>query len=330
MKRRRRKRYRKIIGLFTILLLTLFLVICTIKLYAGIADKNENMIQSTYDSPLPVRTDDTATSCPSPTAALTYEGLVSENAILICLDDHQILLDKNSEELIYPASLTKIMTAIVAIESLSDLDQPITLPEDIFPKLYKEDASLAGFLPGETVSATDLLYGVLLPSGAECCIGLADYIAGSEEAFVKLMNEKAESLNMKNTNFTNSTGLHDPDHYTCVADLAVLLEYSLKNDTFREIFTSKKHSTQASSFQPDGITFYSTMFKNMDCPEFSGGSVLGGKTGYTSEAGLCLASLAVKDKKEYILITANAKGSHDTEQYNITDALYAYNNLKER
>jgi serine-type D-Ala-D-Ala carboxypeptidase (penicillin-binding protein 5/6) len=254
--------------------------------------------------------------------------LVSQNAILVSLEDHKILFNKNSKDTIYPASLTKIMTAIIAIEKLKDSEQPVTLPADMFDSLYEEGASMAGFSPDETVPAIDLLYGVLLPSGAECCIGLADFIAGSEASFVKLMNEKAEALGMKNTHFMNSTGLHDPDHYTTVEDLSILLNYALKNDTFRSIFTASRHSTEPTSKHPDGITFYSTMFENMPSPDFNGGSILGGKTGYTSNAGLCLASLAEKYGKEYILITAGADGNHDTEQFNITDALFVYNSLE--
>lgn len=255
-------------------------------------------------------------------------NLASQNAILICLEDQQILLDKDSEATIYPASLTKIMTALVAIENLEDLNQSILLPSEMFDALYEENASMAGFLPDETVTALDLLYGVLLPSGAECCIGLANYISGSEESFVTMMNDKAEALDMKNTHFTNSTGLHNKEHYSTVKDLALLLEYALQNASFREIFTATRHSTGATKLHPDGITFNSTLFKNMMCPDFNGGSILGGKTGYTSKAGLCLASLAIKDNKEYILVTAGANGNHSTEPFHILDAIYVYSSLK--
>lgn len=258
---------------------------------------------------------------------IVANDLYSSNAILINLDDNQILLDKSSDERIYPASLTKIMTAIVAIENLSDLNEMIYLPEKMFKKLYSEGASMSGFLPNEKVEAIDLIYGVLLPSGAESCIGLADAIAGSERKYVKLMNEKAQKLGMKNTHFTNSTGLHGRNHYSTVNDIAKLLEYALQNDTFREIYTSKRHTTKATNLHPDGITFQSTMFKHMDRKEVNNGIIQGGKTGYTKEAKLCLASLAKIDGKEYILVTANAEGSPQTEQFNISDAFTVYNQI---
>ena len=109
--------------------------------------------------------------------------------------------------------MTKIMTTIVAIENLSDLDQQITLTNDMVADLYAQDATQAGFQPGETAPAIDYLYGVMLPSGAECCRALAVTIAGSEDAFVDLMNQKAEKLGLDNTHFCNTTGLHADNHY---------------------------------------------------------------------------------------------------------------------
>lgn len=277
--------------------------------------------------------DDRITSVPSlkighdSAVAISPDRLNSPHAILIHLKDHTILMQKNSEEKIYPASLTKIMTAIVAIDNLPDLQEKIKLPNSMFQELYKSDATMAGFQPGEQVRAIDLLYGAMLPSGAECCIALADQIAGSEQNFVKIMNQKAADLGIDNTRFENATGLRNKNHYTTVKDLAILLSYALQNDTFREIFTSSRHSTPPTNKHPGGITFYSTMFEELNNQNIIGGEILGGKTGYTDEAGLCLASLAKVGNQEYILISAGAKGDHHSEQYNITDALAVYNSI---
>jgi len=258
-----------------------------------------------------------------------YENhnLYSSNAILVRLSDGTILMEKNSEDIIYPASLTKMLTAIVAIENLSDLEEEIILPDSIYSKLFKANASMAGFEAGEKVRAIDLLYGIMLPSGAECCVGLAEYIAGSEENFVQLMNQKADELGMDNTYFENTTGLHNENHYTTVKDLAILLRYALQNSIFREIFTSVQYSTKPTNKHPGGITLYSTMFSKLNNPYILDGKILGGKTGYTEKAGLCLASLAQVGGEEYILISAGAKGNHQTKQYNITDALTVYNSV---
>ena len=264
---------------------------------------------------------------PYPNVSISLGKLNSLNAILIRLKDHTILMQKSSEVKIYPASLTKMMTAIVAIQKLPDLKEEIKLTNSTFQGLYEVGASMAGFQPGEQVRAIDLLYGVMLPSGAECCIGLANKIAGSEQNFVKIMNQKAAELGMENTHFENATGLHNENHYTTVEDLAILLSYALQNDTFQDIFTSSRHSTPPTNKHTDGITFNSTMFEKLNNKSFIGGEILGGKTGYTDVAGLCLASLAKVDNQEYVLVTAGAKGDSHSEQFNITDAIAVYSSI---
>lgn len=253
-------------------------------------------------------------------------GINSPNAILITARGGKVLGEINADERIYPASMTKIMTVIVALENLDSLDQEITLDSDVFSGLYERDATQAGFQPGETVRAVDLLYGALLPSGAECCIGLADEIAGSEADFAELMNKKAHRIGMNNSHFCDSTGLHDPDHYSTVRDIAVLLKYSIRNDEFREIIESPYHSTGVTNLHPDGITYYSTMFKNLSDPTVTDGRILGGKTGYTDEAGHCLASFAEIGGREYILVTAGAAGDA-ANPLHIKDAVTVYNRV---
>lgn len=256
---------------------------------------------------------------------LDLSGINSSYAVLIQARTGKVVGELNGDQQMYPASLTKMMTCIVGIqELLRDLDQEITLTQEMFAGLYEQNATQAGFQPGETVRAIDLLYGVMLPSGAECCIALADTIAGSEEGFVELMNKKAKKLGMDNTNFRDSTGLHDPEHYSTARDMAMLLREALKNETFREIIESPWHSTPSTNVHPDGITYYSTMFKNLSDSAVTGGQILGGKTGYTGEAGYCLASFAEIEGVEYILVTA---GAYTGTNPHIQDAVTIYNRL---
>ena len=257
---------------------------------------------------------------------LDITGINSSYAVLMQADSGKVVGNINGGTQMYPASMTKIMTAIVAIENLKDLNQEITLTNEMVADLYAQDATQAGFQPGETVQAIDLLYGVMLPSGAECCIALADTIAGSETGFVELMNQKAEKLGLENTHFCNTTGLHADDHYSSAKDIADLLRYALKNRTFREIIESPYHSTPGTNVHPDGITFYSTMFKNLSDTEVIDGQIMGGKTGFTSEAGCCLASFAEIDDIEYILVTA---GAYQAGTPHIDDAVKLYNRLGE-
>lgn len=251
----------------------------------------------------------------------------SRSAVLCSLDSNTVLAGKNADERVYPASLTKIMTALIAAEQLPDLDEPVTLNPDIFQPLYLMQASMAGFEPGETATCRDLLYGTLLPSGAECCEALCERISGSESAFVDLMNQKVQALGMDNTHFANATGLHEEAHYTTVRDLSLLLTEALKNETFRTIFTAQRYTVAPTNVHPDGFTFTSTLFRDLDSPQVGNGEILGGKTGFTDEAGLCLASLYRLDGREYILITAGAPGTHRTAPLHIEDAQKIYRQL---
>lgn len=304
----------KIKGFYSlILLMIIFLVYMFVKVYPFQHSKLE--------------IDNTQLEMPKKSEINVDVNLHSSNAILVNLDTNKILLDKDSDEIIYPASLTKIMTVLVAIENIPNLQEKILLPKSIFKNLYEENASMAGFLPNEEVTAEDLLYGSMLPSGADASIGLADYITGSESKFVKLMNEKAKQLGMKNTHFTNATGLHHPNHYTSVKDISILLQYALTNNTFRDIYTAERYSIKSTNLHPEGMTVTSRMFKNLNAIENTRGEIIGGKTGYTEQAGLCLASLATIKGEEYILVTVGAQGDSRTEQFNITDALAVYQQL---
>ncbi len=255
-------------------------------------------------------------------------SIYSSYALLVRRSDQAVLLDKGGEDRIYPASMTKIMTALVAIEALPDLDEKIQLTAEQINPLYLEGASLAGFSAGETVTVRDLLYGVLLPSGAEACVALADRIAGSETGFVALMNQKAQELGLTNTHFVTDSGLHDENHYTTCRELASLLEYALSNETFRTIFTSHSYTCTPTQEHPEGLYLASTLFQNLETDTLENGAVIeGGKTGYTEEAQLCLASLASFQGQEYILVTAHAEGNHYTEQFHIADARSIYGQL---
>lgn len=241
----------------------------------------------------------------------------SRHAILLDAQSGRVLAQKRADERTAPASLTKMMTVLLAIETEPDLDKQVTLPEDIFPALQTEKASMAGFVPDETVTVRDLLYGAMLPSGAECC-----------EA---LMNQKAAELGMKNTHFTNATGLTDTEHYSSAADMAKLLQAALHNTTFRTIFTTEHYTTTATAQHPEGVSLTSTLLGKLDGTELPTGTrIEGGKTGYTAAAGLCLASLATVNGKEYILVTLAAPGDHGTEQYNIRDAVHVYRKLADK
>ncbi|NLK70438.1 MAG: D-alanyl-D-alanine carboxypeptidase [Clostridiales bacterium] len=255
------------------------------------------------------------------------DEVFSKNAVLIDLSTNQILADKNSNERIYPASLTKIMTVIVGLEMAENLQDAYMIPEDIFGYLFEADASTAGFQPNEEVKIIDLMYGAMLPSGADATIAIARCISGSEEAFVEKMNEKLIELGIDGTtHFTNTSGLHDDNHYSTVADIAVIFNYALKNPTFRQILLTRTYTSSPTNINPDGVTMTSTMFNRISGNEVEGVTILGGKTGFTDQAGLCLASIANKNGKEYMLVTANASVDCGVYSANTVDAITVYGN----
>lgn len=239
------------------------------------------------------------------------DAIGAQYALLIDADGGRVLAQKNASVRMYPASMTKLMTLIVAIENIDDLTRTFTMTEEILQPLYEADASCAGFQPGETVTVMDLLYGAALPSGADATTGLAILAAGSEEAFVGLMNEKVEELGLKNTHFMNASGLHDEDHYSTAIDMALILEYCLRDDLCRRVISTAVYTTTATEQHPDGITIYDTMFNKMYGTEVEGITILGGKTGYTDEAGQCLASYAeTPDGHCYIAVTSFGHGKY--------------------
>lgn len=268
-----------------------------------------------------------------PYVEVDLSDINSAYAVLAERETGKIIAEKGSEEKMYPASMTKIMTALTAIENIEDMDAKIDYPKELYVQLMEEHPSFAGFAADQKISVKDLLYGIVLPSGAESCKLLSALAGGTEDGFVEMMNAKAEEIGMKNTHFTNSSGFHDEDHYSTVADIQLLLKTALDNPTFYEIFTTDKYKPEA-ALNPElqeGDSFQSTMFEALDDLELpyevSGGRLLGGKTGYTGEAGSCLASLAEIGGNEYILVTAKAERPNTKSHLHVKDAVNIYDQI---
>lgn len=255
--------------------------------------------------------------------------IYSKSAILYNMDDDIILYEKNSEERTSIASLTKIMTCIIAIENIDNLDQKIILKSDVFTGLAEAGASVAGFRVGENVTFRDLLMGALLPSGADATRALALNISGSESEFVNLMNNKAIELGLKDTHFENTTGLESSNHYSTVKDISIILKYALKNQTFKDMYTTREYTTTSN------LTFYSTLKKISNNYSFDVSNILGSKTGYTDEAGLCMSSIANYNGVNYLLVTAGADYRGNVPRqlldamtiYNFYSTNYSYKNI---
>lgn len=225
----------------------------------------------------------------------------SKNAILYNLDENIILYEKSAYEKISIASMTKIMTAIVAMEHIRDLDEKITLTNEDFYGLEEANASVAGFEVGQHVTYRDLLYGLLLPSGADAAQALTRMVAGGRVNFINLMNEKAMDLGLKNTHFVNETGLDEEEHYSTVEEVAIIFQYALRNEELKKIMTSSSYKMSDNSF-----VVYNSIDKNKRRYGIEMDYLEGGKTGTTYDAGLCLASIATWNNVHYMLVTARA------------------------
>ena len=233
-------------------------------------------------------------------------GTSSRHALLMDARTGQVLARKRSGEEAAPASLTKMMTVLLAAEALPDLDTPVTLPEDIFPALYKADASMAGFQPGEMVTVRDLLYGAMLPSGAECCEALARQVSGSEEAFVAQMNEKAQQLGMNDTVFKNCNGLDEEGHVTSAYDVALMS---------RELIRHEKVFDYTLTWM-DSVRGGETQLVNTNKLIRSYQGITGLKTGTTGQAGSCITATAERNGLSLIAVVLGA----DSTDHRFQDA----------
>ena len=170
-------------------------------------------------------------------------NLYSQYAYLVDPQTQIVYLDQKSEEQIYPASMTKVMTVALSLEKINNLQEEVNIEIEDLKGLYEMGASVAGFVVGERVTYQDLLYGALLPSGADACNALARLTYGSQDAFVKAMNLKVQELGLQHTHFSNTTGLHDDHHYTTAKEMSQILKWALENPDFQTIFETRQYTT---------------------------------------------------------------------------------------
>lgn len=235
------------------------------------------------------------------------EDITSSHAVLIDLEGGEILAQKDASSRISPASMTKMLTVLVAAEHVENLDDTFTITLDITDYSYVNDCSSAGFAENETVTVRDLFYGTILPSGADAAAALATYVAGSKEAFVDMMNDKLEELGISGTtHMTNCVGLYDEAHYSTVYDMAVIIEAAISNSLCREVMSAHTYTTSATPQHPEGLLLSNWFLRRIEDKD-TGGEVICAKTGYVVQSGNCAASYAAdKSGKEFLCVTAGA------------------------
>ena len=236
-----------------------------------------------------------------------YAAITSaESSIVISGDTRQILYNENAFEKMGMASTTKIMTAIVALENGNT--------SDLFTVSYNaqnQEGSSIYLRAGDKITLEDLLYGLMLNSGNDAAVAIAEGISKNVDEFVDLMNEKAKELGCRNTQFKNPNGLSDPEHYSTAYDLALIMAYAMENEAFVKIVSTKEYQIKNESSVTYLRNHNKLLWQTEEC--------IGGKTGFTKANGRCLVSCGEKDDKRIVAVTLN-----DRDDWNDHKKLYDY------
>lgn len=241
--------------------------------------------------------------------------ITGEYVSLYNMNEDILLYSKNDTKKTSIASLTKMMTTLVAIEEIDNLDKIVTIKERDFEGTV--GYSKAGFKVGDKVTYRDLLYGIILPSGADAVNAVVNNTLGYDK-FIKKMNETAKKIGMNDTSYANPVGKDDENNYSTSNDLAKLLKYALKNKTFKTIFTTKNYKTS------NGINLESTVnrYENI----LNTNEIKGAKSGFTKDAGRCLASITTLNNVDYLLVVINSSTTSPYNAIKDTITIYDYYN----
>lgn len=238
-------------------------------------------------------------------AALADPNPQAAAAILADPESGFVLYEKNADDKRYPASTTKILTALIVLENVDDLNTVVEVTEEDFVGV-EADSSKAGFQVGEQIPVIDLLYGLMLPSGNEAANTLARYVGGSVDGFVDMMNERAQELGCENSHFANPNGLHDEDHYTTARDLYTITRQAMQDETFQDIVSTAQKTLSENNLTAQrgkALKVYTTnmLIFSRNQPEYYAFAT-GVKTGHTSQAGYCLVASAEKGGGQLISV----------------------------
>ena len=244
--------------------------------------------------------------------SITSEAVISDAAVLIDADTGEVVAERDGSRVICPASMTKILTVLVAAEHISpsQLEDTVEITRAMTDYAFNGDCSIVGFEVGERPTVRDLFYGTILPSGADAALALAEYTAGSHEEFVALMNDKLSELGLSSTaHFTNCVGLYDDDHHCSLTDMAMILKAAVENDLCREVLSEHTYTTTSTPEHPDGISISNWFLRRIEDKD-THGEVICAKTGFVAESGCCAASYSeANDGHRFFLVTSGAWSS---------------------
>lgn len=237
---------------------------------------------------------------------------VAEAAGVFNLDTEQVMYNQNIFEKLYPASTTKILTAYIIIR-YGNLDDIVTVSETAANP--GDGSSLCGLNTGDQMSVNDLLHGLMLESGNDAAVALAEYYSGSVEKFAEVMNQEALKFGATNSNFVNPSGYPDENHYTTVYDMYLIFSNALKLEKFKEIINTKTYNAEYKNASGEAVTkeWNNTCKYISEAEQMPEGiTVVGGKTGTTNAAGYCLVLYSTNEKNEDIIsIVFKASGRSD-------------------
>ena len=251
------------------------------------------------------------TSSQVSTADIAQPSVASAGAVLMDGATGKVLFSKNGDTKYYPASITKLMTALVVAENCS-LDDTVTFSAAATTNLESGAVSI-GMTEGDTMTVRRCLYALLLKSANEVGNALAEHVAGSNQAFADKMNAKAAALGCTNTHFTNPHGLNDPDHYTTAHDMALIARAAFQNDVVKTVASTRTYTLPATKKNPSGltVTMGHKMLNSSDSRYYEG--IIGGKTGYTSKAGNTLVTVAERNGVRMIAVVMKSQSTHYTD-----------------
>ena len=264
------------------------------------------------------------------TTALANVKINSEAGILVEISTGRIIYEKNSTKQMFPASTTKILTAILVLENCQLTDM-VTVRESALSNIPQGYVT-CNLQPGEVLSIKDLLYALMIPSANDAAYVLAEHVAGSVDAFSTMMNDKARELGCTSSHFVNPNGIHDDAHYSTAYDLYLIANYCMKNPTFREIVATTEYTLPATEKYPSEDRILKTT-NDLIRPNTKGyfKNAIGIKTGYTSKAGNCLVAGASRDGLEFISVVLNGGTTDSGENARYADSKkffnYAYDNF---
>lgn len=251
--------------------------------------------------------------------------ITGESAILIEPSTGTILYQKDPHKKMYPASITKIMTALLTLENCQ-LDEEVVYSKENIDSITIEDSNI-GCKVGEKMTVKDCLYALMLSSANETATALAEHISGSTEAFSELMNQRAKEIGVTNTHFANANGLHDDNHYVTAYDMALIMKEAIQYPLFLDVIHSTEYTIPANNKRKEPYASYQRHKMIFQTSEYYDADVIGGKTGYTDQAGKCLVTYAKRGDISLISVVLKSEGDI---VFNDTRALldYGFDNFR--